>query len=120
MMLMPLYHTLQLAMKACPYRKDFYAKLGSPPEKVHEELVKWLDALEKIVKQMQDFYQWVTSRKGVEVCADMLPRLCGTGRATTARDCKHTATHVTHTHIMSSLTLLGMHCCHTTSPSRLK
>jgi len=46
----------QLAMKACPYRKDFYEKLGSPPEKVQTELKKWLDALEKIVKQMQDFY----------------------------------------------------------------
>lgn len=45
-----------LAMKACPYRKDFYAKLGSPQEKVQEELERWLDALEKIVKQMQDFY----------------------------------------------------------------
>lgn len=49
----------QLAMKACPYRKDFYAKLGSPPEKVETELRKWLDALEKIVKQMQDFYVYV-------------------------------------------------------------
>ncbi|KAN0066433.1 hypothetical protein ACQY0O_000527 [Thecaphora frezii] len=45
-----------LAMKACPYRKDFFAKLGSPPEKVDEELRKWLDALEKVVKTMQDFY----------------------------------------------------------------
>ncbi|PWN48438.1 putative het-c2 protein [Violaceomyces palustris] len=45
-----------LAMKACPFRKDFYAKLGSPPEKVDEELERWLSALEKIVKQLQDFY----------------------------------------------------------------
>jgi hypothetical protein len=52
-------------MKACPYRKDFYAKLGSPPEKVHEELVKWLDALEKIVKQMQDFYTYVSDLNGL-------------------------------------------------------
>ena len=44
-------------MKACPYRKDFYAKLGSPPEKVEEELHRWLDALEKIVNTMQAFYK---------------------------------------------------------------
>lgn len=48
-------------MKACPYRKDFYAKLGSPPEKVQSELHRWLDALEKIVKEMQDFYTCVIS-----------------------------------------------------------
>lgn len=45
-----------LAMKACPYRTDFYAKLGSPPEKVDAELEKWLSALERIVKRMQDLY----------------------------------------------------------------
>lgn len=43
-------------MKACPYRADFYKKLGSPPEKVDEELHRWLDALEKIVARLQDFY----------------------------------------------------------------
>lgn len=45
-----------LAMKACPYRKDFYAKLGEPQEMVHVELEKWLAALEKIVKRMQAYY----------------------------------------------------------------
>lgn len=45
-----------LAMKACPYRADFYAKMGSPPSKVEEELERWLAALEKIVKTMQDYY----------------------------------------------------------------
>lgn len=53
-----------LAMKACPYRQDFYAKLGSPPEKVDEELHKWLNALEKIVKQLQDFYASGNYAKG--------------------------------------------------------
>jgi len=46
-----------LAMKACPYRKDFYAKLGSPPEKVDEELKKWLEALDAIIQRMQGFYE---------------------------------------------------------------
>ncbi|GAC99428.1 hypothetical protein PHSY_007029 [Pseudozyma hubeiensis SY62] len=45
-----------LAMKACPYRKDFYAKLGEPQSKVEEELEKWLAALEKIVAHMKSFY----------------------------------------------------------------
>ncbi|ETS63921.1 hypothetical protein PaG_02248 [Moesziomyces aphidis] len=45
-----------LAMKACPYRKDFYAKLGEPQSKVDEELEKWLAALEKIVAHMKAFY----------------------------------------------------------------
>ncbi|TKY90905.1 hypothetical protein EX895_000903 [Sporisorium graminicola] len=45
-----------LAMKACPYRKDFYAKLGEPQSKVDEELEKWLAALEKIVAHMKSFY----------------------------------------------------------------
>ena len=37
------------AMGACPYRKDFYTKLGSDPEKVAAELRIYLAALEKIV-----------------------------------------------------------------------
>ncbi|KAF9228875.1 het-c2 protein [Gyrodon lividus] len=36
-----------LAMKACPYRKDFYAKLASDPN----------EGLDKIVKQMQNVYK---------------------------------------------------------------
>ncbi|CDZ97302.1 probable het-c2 protein [Phaffia rhodozyma] len=45
-----------LAMKACPYRKDFYAKLGSPQDVVEKELDQWLSALEKIIKEVEDFY----------------------------------------------------------------
>ncbi|KIK09835.1 hypothetical protein K443DRAFT_671151 [Laccaria amethystina LaAM-08-1] len=53
-----------VAMKACPYRADFYAKLaadptGGPPasqEKLNEELDKWLAALSKIVNDMEAFY----------------------------------------------------------------
>jgi len=44
-------------MKACPYRKDFYAKLGSDEAKVNEELDKWLTALDKILKRMNAFYE---------------------------------------------------------------
>ncbi|KAG8988042.1 hypothetical protein FRB90_002771 [Tulasnella sp. 427] len=54
-----------LAMKACPYRKDFYPKLGSPPEKVDEELKKWLDALDAIIVRMNGFYDAGGHAKGL-------------------------------------------------------
>ncbi|KAG9101948.1 hypothetical protein FRC06_002460 [Ceratobasidium sp. 370] len=53
-----------VAMKACPYRKDFYEKLGSPPEKVHEELDKWLAALHQIVTRMETFFEKGGYNKG--------------------------------------------------------
>ena len=52
-------------MKACPYRADFYAKLGSPPEKVHEELDKWLKALDALVKRLEAFYAKGNYGKGL-------------------------------------------------------
>ena len=45
----------KLAMKACPYRKDFFEKLGADQTKVAEQLQKWLEALEGIVKIIMDF-----------------------------------------------------------------
>ncbi|KAK0505079.1 het-c2 protein [Armillaria luteobubalina] len=54
-----------LAMKACPYRADFYKKLAADPaggpsateDVVNEELDKWLAALSDIVTRMQTFYE---------------------------------------------------------------
>lgn len=46
-----------VAMKACPYRRDFYEKLGSPAETVNAQLREWLVALEKIVADLQQFYE---------------------------------------------------------------
>ena len=43
------------AMGACPYRKDFYAKLGSDPEKVIAQLRPYLAALDKIVAILKEF-----------------------------------------------------------------
>lgn len=51
-------------MKACPYRRDFYAKLAADPDggasvagnKVNEDLNRWLEGLNKIVTQMQKVY----------------------------------------------------------------
>jgi len=33
-------------MKACPYRQDFYQKLGSDQAKVQQQLEDWLSKLE--------------------------------------------------------------------------
>jgi hypothetical protein len=43
------------AMSACPYRKDFYIKLGEDPEKVTAELKVWLAALEQIIAILKAF-----------------------------------------------------------------
>ena len=42
-------------MGACPYRKDFYAKLGSDNDKVFSDLRPYLAALEKIVGILKGF-----------------------------------------------------------------
>ncbi|CUM50044.1 uncharacterized protein AC631_00895 [Debaryomyces fabryi] len=46
----------KLAMKACPYRKAFFEKLGADQTKVEEQLKAWLKALEDIVKIILDFF----------------------------------------------------------------
>ncbi|KAG2419634.1 hypothetical protein HFD88_004430 [Aspergillus terreus] len=43
------------AMSATPYRKDFYAKLGSDPEKVSAALAREVEALEKRVNILKGF-----------------------------------------------------------------
>lgn len=45
------------AMSACPYRKDFYAKLGDDEQKVQEELREYLAALDKIVNILKGFLE---------------------------------------------------------------
>jgi hypothetical protein len=45
------------AMSACPYRKDFYAKLGADQEKVASELRVWLGALEKQIVILKGFLE---------------------------------------------------------------
>ncbi|WFD37684.1 uncharacterized protein MJAP1_000631 [Malassezia japonica] len=54
-----------LAMKACPYRKDFYAKLGSPADRVNAQLNEWLSSLERIVQELQQFYEQGSYAKGL-------------------------------------------------------
>ncbi|KAK3292150.1 glycolipid transfer protein domain-containing protein [Chaetomium fimeti] len=43
------------AMSACPYRKDFYVKLGSDEGKVKEEMRLYLEALDKVVGILKGF-----------------------------------------------------------------
>lgn len=43
------------AMAACPYRKDFYAKLGETPELVIQDLTEYLAALTKVVGILKSF-----------------------------------------------------------------
>jgi len=61
-----------VAMKACPYRADFYTKLASDPaggpavptERLNKELNTWLTALDSIVKRMEAFYEKGGHNKG--------------------------------------------------------
>jgi len=54
-----------VAMKACPYRQDFYGKLAADPaggsalpaDKLSEDLNKWLGALDSIVTRVQTFQE---------------------------------------------------------------
>jgi len=43
------------AMSACPYRKDFYAKLGDDETKVQEAMRTWLTAMENVVGILKEF-----------------------------------------------------------------
>lgn len=54
-----------LAMKACPYRKDFYASLGGDPTTVEIELGDWLAALENQVLKVQSFISQHNYDKGL-------------------------------------------------------
>ena len=55
----------KLAMAACPYRKDLYAKLGSPLELVEVQLAAWLEGLEKCVVIIEKFLDSGNYAKGL-------------------------------------------------------
>lgn len=55
----------KLAMKACPYRKDFFEKLGADQTKVVEQLTVWLKALEHIVSVIMAFFASGNYGKGL-------------------------------------------------------
>jgi hypothetical protein len=60
-----------MAMKACPYRADFYTKLAADPaggtpasaEKVDEAMSKWLGGLASQVEILKEYY----ATKGLNV-----------------------------------------------------
>jgi hypothetical protein len=47
----------QLAMKAVPYRSNFYRVLGEPVDEVMRELDLWLSGLERILARMELAYK---------------------------------------------------------------
>ncbi|KAI9507480.1 het-c2 protein [Russula earlei] len=61
-----------VAMKACPYRADFFSKLKADPaggpaaadDHLNEQLNKWLAALDGIVTRLQTFYKAGAHDKG--------------------------------------------------------
>lgn len=49
-----------VAMKACPYRADFYKKLGGEDvARTNEQLQEWLSALENIVGILNRYLEGV-------------------------------------------------------------
>jgi hypothetical protein len=65
---------IQVAMKACPYRADFYKKLAADPggasvtdEKLDQELDNWSEALDSIITRMEPFYQKGGHNKGLNL-----------------------------------------------------
>ncbi|KAK4520808.1 uncharacterized protein ATC70_006688 [Mucor velutinosus] len=46
-----------LAMKACPYRKDFYEKIGVLSDAALAQMKQWVDALENIIRIIQDVFK---------------------------------------------------------------
>ncbi|GME71871.1 unnamed protein product [[Candida] boidinii] len=55
----------KLAMKACPYRKDFFEKLGNDQELVKKQLIEWLEALEEIIRIIMGFFESGNYGKGL-------------------------------------------------------
>lgn len=65
------YHSMlvrpvfKLAMKACPYRKDFFDKLGNDLAKVNEQLLEWVTSLETVVEEIMKFFESGNYGKGL-------------------------------------------------------
>jgi len=45
-----------MAMKATPYRKDFYAKLGKDQEQLLKDMVSYMGSFSKVVKSLAKIY----------------------------------------------------------------
>ncbi|CAI2161450.1 7643_t:CDS:2 [Funneliformis geosporum] len=47
----------KLAMSCCPYRKEFFEKLGEDQEKVNRQFEEWLISFEKVIEILNNFYK---------------------------------------------------------------
>lgn len=55
----------KLAMKACPYKADFYKKLGEPLDLVKTQLKEWVKHLSEVVLQIMEFFKKGNYGKGL-------------------------------------------------------
>jgi hypothetical protein len=46
-----------MAMSACPYRADFFKKLGDDQAEVNTKTTEWVAALQKHIKILDDFFK---------------------------------------------------------------
>ncbi|KAF0436934.1 glycolipid transfer protein [Gigaspora margarita] len=52
------YHSIiirpifKIAIKACPYRHEFFKKLGDNQEKVYQQYESWLSSIEEIIRRL--------------------------------------------------------------------
>jgi len=53
MLIRPIF---SMAMKATPYRKDFYAKLGKDQEQLLKDMVSYMGSFSKVVKSLAKIY----------------------------------------------------------------
>lgn len=44
-------------MKACPYRKDFYEKIGVVTDAALAQMKQWVEALENIINIIQSIFK---------------------------------------------------------------
>ncbi|KAJ2824943.1 hypothetical protein IWW50_003086 [Coemansia erecta] len=54
-----------MAMIACPDRETFYKKIGGDKEGAHEQLLVWVDALQKLLNELNIFYAKGAYDKGL-------------------------------------------------------
>ncbi|KAJ1768194.1 hypothetical protein IW140_005716 [Coemansia sp. RSA 1813] len=54
-----------VAMLACPNRETFYEKVGGNNDRVHDGLLKWVEALQDLLNQLNIFYASGAYDKGL-------------------------------------------------------
>ncbi|KAJ1798930.1 hypothetical protein LPJ59_002175 [Coemansia sp. RSA 2399] len=54
-----------VAMYACPSRETFYEKIGGNNDRVHDGLLKWVEALQSLLNELNIFYASESYDKGL-------------------------------------------------------